>query len=121
MRALTINGEPWRVIRVPVGDPRLIDRTGEARLATTNPKDKTICIRDDIMPPLLDKVVLHEVAHAITVSWDMLGPLRSLVPREASVYVEEWAAKLVEDHSIEAIDAASEILGRPVCVRGRCA
>ena len=78
MRALTINGEPWRVIRVPVGDPRLIDRTGEARLATTNPKDKTICIRDDIM-------------------------------------------QLVEDHSIEAIDAASEILGRPVCVRGRCA
>jgi hypothetical protein len=34
--------------------------------------------------------------------------------------LEEWAAQLVENHAIEAIQAAMEVLGRPVCVRGRC-
>lgn len=120
MRAFVTNGDVWRVIRVSAGDPRLVDRTGTARLATTNPRTMTICIADQLEAPMLDKVVLHEVAHAITMSWDLLPRLRSEALRGDIIGVEEWAAQLVENHAIEAVNAASKVLGRPVCVRGEC-
>lgn len=120
MRPFTVGGELWRVQRVPAGDPRLVDRTGAARLATTDPATRTVSIHEGVMPPLLDRVLLHEVAHAVTLSWGLLGGLRSNAPRQSWVPLEEWAARLVESHAIEAVDAASAALGRPVCVRGLC-
>lgn len=120
MRPFVINGELWRVIRVPAGDPRLIDRTYTPRLAVTDARERMVYVRDDLKPPLLDKVMLHEVAHAVTVSWELLGPMRSVVPEVAWVKVEEWAAQMMENHSLEAVQAASEALGRPICVRGLC-
>lgn len=114
------NGEVWEVVRVPAGDPRLVDRTDVERLATTDPTARVVWLREDLVPPLLDRVLLHEVAHAVTLSWGLLGGLRSNAPRQSWVPLEEWAARLVESHAIEAVDAASAALGRPVCVRGLC-
>lgn len=120
MRSFVTNGETWRVVRVPAGDPRLIDRTGEPRLATTNPRNRLISVQVGIEPPLLDKVILHEIAHAITMSWKLLPRMRSEAMRGDMTGLEEWAAQLVENHAIEAIQAAREVLGRPACVRGTC-
>ena len=120
MRSFVINGETWRVVRVPAGDPRLVDRTGEPRLATTNPRDRLICVQVGVQPPLLDKVVIHEIAHAITMSWGLLPRMRSEAMRGDMTGLEEWAAQLVANHSIEALEAARTVLGRPVCVRGLC-
>ena len=120
MRPFVINGDVWRVIRVPAGDPSLIDRTGGAKLAVTDSLDRTIYVRDDLMPPLLDRVMLHEAAHAITVSWGLLPRVRSDALRGDLVGVEEWAAQLVENHAMEAVQAARRALGRPVCVRELC-
>lgn len=77
-------------------------------------------LRDDLTPPLLDKVLLHEVAHAVTVSWGLLPEVGKMVTRGDVVGVEEWSAQLVENHAIEALNAATIALGRPVCVRGLC-
>lgn len=120
MEHITINGDVWRVARVPAGDPRLIDRTCNDRLATTDSATRTIYLSDALIPPLLDKVMLHEVSHAITVSYGLLDGLRAFLPRYLWVDVEEWAAKLVEVHALEAAHVASEALGRPVCIGGRC-
>ena len=120
MRPFVINGELWGVARVPAGDPRLIDRTDTPRLAVTDAHDRMVYVRDDLMPPLLDRVMLHEVAHAITVSWGLLPEVRSGVRRGDMVDVEEWAAQLVENHAMEAVQAARRALGRPICVRGLC-
>lgn len=120
MRPFVINGEAWRVVRVPAGDPRLTDRTGTERLATTDPGDRAVYVNRRLVPPLLDRVVLHEVAHAITVSWGLLGYVRERVPEASWVDVEEWSAQLIENHAIEAVQAATEALGRPICVRGFC-
>lgn len=120
MRPFVINGELWGVARVPAGDPRLVDRTGTPRLAVTDARERMVYVRDDLTPPLLDKVMLHEVTHAVTVSWGLLGPMRSVVPEVAWVEVEEWAAQLLENHALEAVAATSRALGRPVCVRGLC-
>lgn len=70
---------------------------------------------------MLDKVLLHEVAHAITMSYGLLDVLHLFVPEESWVAVEEWAANFVEDHSIEAVMMASESIGRPLCINGNCA
>lgn len=120
MRPIVINGDVWMVIRVQAGDPRLIDRTGMSRLATTDPKSRTISISESVRPPLLDKVMLHEVAHAITVSWGLLPQVRSDALRGDIIGVEEWSAQLIENHAIEAIRAASDVLGRSVCIYGSC-
>lgn len=120
MRPFVVNGDVWRVIRVPAGDPSLIDRTGGPKLAVTDSVDRTVYLRDDLVPPLLDRVVLHEVAHAVTVSWGLLPEVRSSVLRGDIIDVEEWSAQLVENHALEAVNAASEALGRPICVRGLC-
>lgn len=120
MRPFVINGELWGVVRVPTGDPRLVDRSGTARLAVTEPRSATVYVDDSVRPPLLDQVMLHEVAHAVTVSWGLLPRLRRKAARGDLDGVEEWAAQLVENHAIEAVRAASEALGRPVCIRGEC-
>ena len=120
MYPFVINGDVWRVARVPAGDPSLIDRTDTPRLAVTDARDRTVYERNDLMPPLLDRVLLHEVTHAITVSWGLLPEVRSGVVRGDIIDVEEWAAQLVENHAMEAVQAARRALGRPVCVRGLC-
>lgn len=120
MRPFVINGQTWRVARVPAGDPRLVDRTGAAKLAVTDASDMTVYVNGRLVPPLLDRVMLHEVAHAITVSWGLLPYVRSGVRRGDIIDVEEWAAQLVENHAMEAVNAATEALGRPICVRGLC-
>lgn len=120
MYPFVINGDVWRVARVPAGDPSLIDRTDTPRLAVTDARDRTVYVRNDLTPPLLDRVVLHEVAHAITVSWGLLPDVRSGVMMGDIIDVEEWAAQLVENHAMEAVQAARRALGRPICVRGLC-
>ena len=114
------NGKLWRIVRVHPNDTRLIDRTGTVRIATTDPQTRSVYIAWDIPPPLLDKVLMHEISHAITVSYGLLKPLRQSVPQDAWITVEEWASQLVENYSIEAAALASESLGRPVCIRGYC-
>ena len=120
MRPFVANNEAWRVVRVPPGDPALVDRTGRRAVATTDPAGRVVRISSDVAPPLLDRVLVHEVAHALTVSHGLLDGLRASLPEEYWVPVEEWAVQLVEGHGIEAAELASQSLGRPVCVRGWC-
>lgn len=121
MDGFTVNGEYWGVARVPAGDPRLIDRTGTERLATTDQMCSSVFLRDDLVPPMLDRVLLHEIGHAVTISYGILPNLRRMVLSGNVVGVEEWAAGLMENYSIEAIRAAMTVLGRPPCVMGECA
>lgn len=120
MKPLVINGELWWVIRVPPESPALIDRTGSLRLATTDGANRIIFVSRAVVPPLLDRVMLHEIEHAVTMAYGMLDPLRLVLPRETWVYAEEWSAGLLEAHAIEAIELACEALGRPVCIEGSC-
>ena len=120
MRPFVVHGELWGVARVPADSPLLIDRTDTQRLAVTDPTTRMVYVSDELRPPLLDRVMLHEVAHAITVSWGLLHELRHDATRGDIIGVEEWAAQLVENHAIEAVQAASDALGRPICVRGMC-
>lgn len=108
MHPVIINGELWQVVLVPPGSPALIDWTGTERLGTSSYATKVIAISSAVAPPLLDKVLLHEVSHAITAT---LGLPNNL---------DEFVAKIVEEHAVEATVIASEAIGRPLCIRGYC-
>lgn len=120
MRPFTVNGDVWRVVLVEPSDPRLVDRLGFKSLGTTDPETRTVHLSSEMKPPLLDRVMLHEAAHAVTISHGLLGALRERLPPEHWVWAEEWACHLVETYGLEASELASEALGRPVCVRGFC-
>lgn len=120
MVPFTVNGEVWRVVMVSPSDPRLIDRQGFKALGTTDPTTRTVSVSDELRPPLLDRVVLHEVAHAITLSYGLTDALRAKLPQRYWIWVEEWACHIVETYGMEASTVASFVLGRPVCVRGFC-
>lgn len=120
MRPFVVNGDAWRVLTVRPDDPRLVDRTGALRIATADHATRTVCISSDVAPPLLDRVLMHEIAHAVTMSYGLLPFLRGSIPEESWVAAEEWAAQLMEDHAIEVSVLASESLGRPACANGYC-
>ena len=106
MGPLVVNGQLWRVAWVEPGDPRLVVG-GIPRLGSTYPAGRAVYLRRDLKPPLLDRVALHEAAHAVaTAHGTGLG--------------SEIAAMAVELHGLEAAHVASEMLGRKVCVRGFC-
>lgn len=107
MRGLVpIGGQLWRVVWCEPGDPRLVVG-GVPRLGSADPVTRAICLRCDLEPPLLDRVALHEAAHAAAMS-------------RGSGLEGELEAMAVEAHGIEAAHAASQILGRAVCVAGFC-
>ena len=120
MKPVVINGKAWRVVRVSPDDPRLIDRLGLKTLGTTDPRTMTIHISNAIEPPLLDRVLLHEIAHAVTISYGLVDALHEHIPSKYWVWLEEWACHIVETYSLEASRLATKVLSRPVCVRGFC-
>lgn len=101
------------------GNPLLVDRTGLPKLATTDPITKTIRISKAVPIGMFDQVLLHEVSHAIMVESGITDLLSEVVDG-STILIEELLAWFLETHAIEAIDAASMSLGRPVCVRGTC-
>lgn len=102
------------------GDPLLIDRTGTSTIATTDPLRKVIQISTSVPLSMFDRVYLHEVAHAIMDETGVTKLLSAVSDRDRRILLEETLAWFLETHAIEAIDAASRSLGRPVCVDGTC-
>lgn len=60
---IVINGDVWRPQMVDPGDPRLRDRTGSTRIATTDPSTRCVYLSRDLREPFLDRVLLHEAGH----------------------------------------------------------
>lgn len=120
MNPVVIGDDVWIVNIVSPGNPLLVDRTGNIRLATTDGILKTINISSAVIPPLLDKVLLHEITHAITVSYELLDDLHASIPPKSWINVEEWLARFSERYGLEAVILASQSLGRPLCIMGYC-
>ena len=119
MQPLVIGDHVWGVIRVSPGDPLLVDRTGTRRVATTDPANRVIRISEEVMPPLYDRVLLHEAAHATMVEHGVTD-LLSQLPTAWRIATEELLAWFLETHGLEVVDAVSASLGRGVCVDGIC-
>lgn len=101
-------------------DPGLVDRTGTRTIATTDPAHAVIRLSSDIPFELIDRVMLHEMAHVISHEYGIDLALGNLVDDVNLIPIEEMAAQTAAEHSMELVAASSRALGRPVCVDGVC-
>lgn len=117
MGPLSVMGQAWGVVRVSPGNPFLMDRTRTMRLATADPATRTIRVSTAVPPGMLDRVLLHEAAHA-AMSASGVSDLLAAVP--TGILDEEAFAWFMETHGIEVLSSVIAMLGRGVCVEGTC-
>lgn len=111
MKYFTMNGHFWRVIFVHPTDERLIDRTGNLTVATTDPATSCIYLSEDLSGEFLEHVFIHELGHATMVSYGLLDILHSMSSPQKWIEIEEWICNFIADYGFEIFSIASNTLG----------
>ena len=68
---ININGEVWRVRLVPPHHPMLITREGNPAIGCCDDITKTIYISNILSEQFMEKVLCHEIVHAVMYSYDI--------------------------------------------------
>ena len=79
-------------------DDELIDRTGSLRVATTDPRTHTIYLSRSLQGDFLKTVFLHELGHAIMISYGLLEELHRMVIPKYWIECEEWICNFLADY-----------------------
>ena len=114
MNPFILNGDIWMPVLVDPDDPRLTDRTGSTRIATTDPDTMCVYLSRDLKGGYLETVLLHEIGHCAMISYGILEDLHRMVPKESWVPVEEWTCNLIANYGLHIFHAASTALGRAI-------
>lgn len=93
-----MNGYVWRVRYVHPKSDLLIDRTGNARVATTDPTTLCIYISQELYGDFSDRVLIHELGHCALFSFDLLADIHRMVHREYRIDAEEWICNFIADY-----------------------
>lgn len=112
MDAFRINGDLWRVRYVYPTDSRLFDRTGNQRIATTDPQTMTVYLSNGISEDMRARVLIHEIAHCVIYSYDLFQEIHRMVKRRYWIEAEEWICNFIADYGLEVFRSASKILGK---------
>lgn len=86
------------MIFVESGSATLIDRTGRATLACTDPITKRVYVSNELHGDMLKKVVTHELGHCIMISYGLLDYIHERVKPEYWIEVEEFICNFVADY-----------------------
>lgn len=105
MRPFVLNGDVWRPVPVDRDDPRLIDRTGTSRLATTDPSTMCAYLSNGLRGLGLEVVLTHEVGYCATHSYGLLDSLHAIIPEDT------WVCNYLANRGREIIHAANTALG----------
>lgn len=96
---------------VPPDSPKLIDRTGERRVATTDPVEQCIYLSNHLTGSFLNTVLLHELGHCVMLSYGLILAIRQNLPERLWIPAEEWCCNLIADYGEEIFEKANHILG----------
>lgn len=99
------------MIFVEPNHPELIDRTGQFRVATTNPIKSTIFLSRSLSGDFLRTVLIHELGHAAMISYGMLPEIHSMTKPQYWIEMEEYICNIIADKATELIDIADGLLG----------
>lgn len=111
LSSFQLNSISWKVKTVPRDDPMLIDRTGKATVATTDPNTFTIYLSDQLHGAFLIKVLLHELGHCVMVSYNLLDDIYQVVDPDYRIEAEEWICNLIADHGFKIFSTAYRLVG----------
>lgn len=96
-----INGIKWKLVFVNPLSYKLVDRTGVLTLGTTDPSNHTVYISDHLHDELLKRVILHELAHCVMISYALLNDIHRMIKRAYWIEAEEWMCNLIANYSEE--------------------
>lgn len=106
-----MNGLRWNVRWTKSTDPILVDRTGGLTVAVTDPDSMTIYLSNELRGSFLTTVVLHELSHAMMISYGYLEQIHRYCKKRYWVDMEELIANLIAQQAKEIFQRAYDIVG----------
>ena len=106
-----MNGLHWNVRWTKSTDPILVDRTGSLTVAVTDPDTMTIYLSNELRGSFLTTVVLHELSHAMMISYGYLDIIHKYCKKRYWIDMEELIANLIADRAYEIFQRAYDIVG----------
>lgn len=111
MEHFMMNGYFWNIKRVDPSSPFLVDRTGNQRVATTDPRTRCVYLSDELEGDFLDTVLLHELGHCVMFSYNLISEIHSFVDEENWIEAEEWICNFIADYGRKIFATAKDVLG----------
>lgn len=111
MDSFYMNGDFWRVRFVNPINRILVDRTGTLTVGVTNPVDRTVYLSNALRGNFLTRVTLHELAHAMMISYGYLEQIHLYCKKRYWIDMEELIANLIADRAYEIFERAYDIVG----------
>lgn len=106
-----MNGDFWTVRFVNPTNRILVDRTGTLTVGVTNPVDRTVYLSNALRGNFLTRVTLHELAHAMMISYGYLEQIHLYCKKRYWIDMEELIANLIADRAHEIFERAYDIVG----------
>ena len=106
-----MNGDWWSVWWTDPTDPILVDRTNVLTCAVTDPETMTIYLSNQLSGNFLTTVVLHELSHAMMVSYGYLDIIHKYCKKRYWIDMEELIANLISQQAKEIFERAYDIVG----------
>ena len=106
-----MNGLRWNVRWTNPSNPILVDRTNALTVAVTDPDTMTIYLSNGLRGSFLTTVVLHELSHAMMVSYGYLDIIHKYCKKRYWIEMEELIANLIADRAYEIFQRAYDIVG----------
>lgn len=106
-----MNGYLWKVREVSSTSAMLIDRTGETRVATTDPVTRCVYLSDELCGDFKTTVLLHELGHCVMFSYGLLRDIHAVVDPEYWIEAEEWVCNFIADYGREVFQIVYEQFG----------
>lgn len=106
-----MNGYTWHIQFVDPYSPKLVDRTKNLRVATTDPSDLCVYLSTELRGDFLIRVFIHELAHCTMVSFHLIDDIHRMVYPEYWIEAEEWICNFIADYGMQMFNIAYSIIG----------
>lgn len=106
-----MNGHGWSIKVAANDSPMLVDRTGHARLAVTDPGTFTVYLSEAIPRDILPRVLTHELGHCAIYSFGLAYDIHKMVRQEYWIEAEEWVCNFIADYGLMIFQTLRDYLG----------
>ena len=111
MDSFYMNGDLWHVKIVSPYSPKLVDRTGDLKVATTDPVSMTVYLSSQLTGDFFNTVLVHELGHCAMISFNLIDYIHSHVAPEYWIDVEEFMCNFIADYGLKIFRTAYDLFG----------
>lgn len=111
MNMISMNGYLWKIIFVDPDSIELVDRTGRKTLAVTDSSSFQVKLSKNLYGNKLLKVLIHELAHCVIFSFNLLPDIHRMVKEPYWDEAEEWICNFIADYGMTIFKSAYSIVG----------